>query len=139
MGQRRATITPEALEALAAQGMNRTEISKLFGVTPQRIGQIVSKGVHKEAFERGQANLALRLRQAQIDAALSGDRTMLIWLGKAFLGQVDAPRSNKLEISGGVAIRYVAEWGRSNDEIAAAANPMIEAGDEDVWEEDAST
>ena len=132
----KATITVEALEEFSKIGMTQAEVASLYGVTQQRISQILKKREPREAWDRGKAELCRRLRTAQIEAAVDGhDRTMLIWLGKAYLGQVDAPRSNKLEISGGVAIRYVAEWGRSNDEIAAAANPMIEAGEDD-WEEE---
>ena len=137
MGQRRATITPEALESLAAQGMNRTEISKLFGVTPQRIGQIVSKGPHKEAFERGQANLVQRIKQAQIKSALDGNVTAQIWAGKQWCQQQDAPTTSKLEVDQRVSVRYIACWGRDDAEIQAASNPMIDAGEEDCWEEDA--
>ena len=42
-----------------------------------------------EFLTKGRANLKKRLRKAQLDAALSGNSTMLIWLGKQMLGQVD--------------------------------------------------
>jgi len=32
-----------------------------------------------------------RLRKAQLDLALNGDKTMLIWLGKQMLGQAENP------------------------------------------------
>jgi hypothetical protein len=32
-----------------------------------------------------------RLRKAQLDLALKGDRVMLIWLGKNILGQAESP------------------------------------------------
>ncbi len=34
-----------------------------------------------------------RLRKAQLDLALNGDRTMLIWLGRNMLGQTENPLS----------------------------------------------
>lgn len=37
--------------------------------------------------KRAKGKLSLRRKQFQL--ALSGDRTMLIWLGKQYLGQVD--------------------------------------------------
>ena len=35
-----------------------------------------------------------RLRKAQLDLALNGDKTMLIWLGKNILGQQESPISS---------------------------------------------
>ena len=34
----------------------------------------------------------IRLRRRQLDMALDGDRTMLVWLGKQFLGQSESSR-----------------------------------------------
>ena len=36
-----------------------------------------------------------RLRKKQIEVALNGDRTMLIWLGKQMLGQAENPVSEE--------------------------------------------
>jgi hypothetical protein len=46
----------------------------------------------------------MRLRKAQLDAALGGNVTMQIWLGKQMLGQKD---SAELEHSGEVKIVMV--------------------------------
>ena len=40
-----------------------------------------------EAMERGEALMCLALRRKQLELALNGDVTMLIWLGKQRLGQ----------------------------------------------------
>ena len=41
--------------------------------------------------KRGRARLRKSLRRAQIRSALSGNSTMLVWLGKQYLGQSDRP------------------------------------------------
>lgn len=50
--------------------------------TAQRVG-------FKEAFEKYSAQGRASLRRQQYILAKEGDRTMLIWLGKQYLGQTD--------------------------------------------------
>jgi len=42
---------------------------------------------------KGKSDIRMRLRRKQLDMALKGDRTMLIWLGKQLLGQRDEQRT----------------------------------------------
>jgi ubiquinone biosynthesis protein UbiJ len=44
-----------------------------------------------------------KLRKAQFDCALGGNATMLIWLGKQYLGQID---KQEMKVDGGVQIVY---------------------------------
>jgi hypothetical protein len=44
---------------------------------------------HPSVIKRGRARLRKSLRRAQIKSALSGNSTMLVWLGKQYLGQSD--------------------------------------------------
>lgn len=46
---------------------------------------------HPELMETGKARARVKLRRAQMDKALEGNPTMLIWLGKQMLGQSDNP------------------------------------------------
>ena len=136
MGKLKAIVNEKAFERAGSLGMTQDELGKMHGISQVRISQLLQKKANREAWDRGRANLAESIRAAQIDAAVTDkDRTMLIWCGKQYLGQVDAPRTSHLEIDQRVSVRYVAEWGRSNDEIEAASNPMIEAGEDD-WEEE---
>ena len=41
------------------------------------------------AYKKGRGSALMKLREAQLQKALSGDSTMLIWLGKQLLGQSD--------------------------------------------------
>ena len=42
-----------------------------------------------KAYKKGKGQALMKLREAQLQKALSGDSTMLIWLGKQLLGQTD--------------------------------------------------
>lgn len=96
-----ATLTAEQIEQLAAVGCTDHEIALLAGV---------SEGTLKRSFDpqlkKGRANLRETLRTAQVRKALGvlvekqtedgpvvyqtpPDNTMLIWLGKQYLGQAD--------------------------------------------------
>jgi len=44
---------------------------------------------------KGREELKRRLRTAQIKTALDGNATLLIWLGKQYLGQQDNPTNNE--------------------------------------------
>lgn len=46
---------------------------------------------YPELMETGKARARVKLRRAQMDKALEGNPTMLIWLGKNMLGQSDNP------------------------------------------------
>jgi len=62
----------------------RSAISNLLGISESRW-----KARHPGVIKRGRARLRKSLRRAQIKSALSGNSTMLVWLGKQYLGQSD--------------------------------------------------
>jgi hypothetical protein len=45
----------------------------------------------RDIITKGRLETKQRLRAAQLKLALNGDRTLLIWLGKNILGQMDQP------------------------------------------------
>ena len=77
-------IDVKEVEKLAGYGCTNTEIADFHGCSSDLIEKSYS-----EFLTKGRADLKKRLRKAQIDTALSGNPTMLIWLGKQMLGQVD--------------------------------------------------
>jgi len=48
---------------------------------------------HSDIIEQGKANGKLALRRKQMEVAMSGNPTLLIWLGKNWLNQTDVPLS----------------------------------------------
>ncbi len=75
-------------------GARAVDIAEMMGVDVNTIDAICQRerGQTFSAFrgkKKGWARAALAAKQ--IEMALAGDRTMLVWLGKQFLGQTDKP------------------------------------------------
>ncbi len=87
-----------------------TRIEKLsgFGLTNKEIADALGydENTLKRNFEifliKGRINLKERLKRKQIETAMKGNVTMLIWLGKQYLGQKE-----KIEAEGGLEITIV--------------------------------
>ncbi len=90
-------IAPETVERLAQIGATQREMANFFGVDIATMERRLADPQYRAFLNAGDANLNISLRRKQVEMALAGDRTMLIWLGKQRLGQAD-----KLEHSGGV-------------------------------------
>ena len=80
-------ITDEIIEELGSVGLTIEEIASCLHASNSTIL------AHKEAYERGKNHLRQSLRRRQVEIALGADKklalTMLIWLGKQYLGQAD--------------------------------------------------
>ena len=86
VGRDKAVIPPEEVYKLANIGCKDTEIADWFGIDGNTLRYNFSVELTK-----GRLALNMSLRRAQIQTALSGNPTLLIWLGKQYLGQSDAP------------------------------------------------
>lgn len=72
------------VEKLASYGLTNKEIAEALGYDDTTL-----KRKFENFLTKGKANLKQRLKRKQIDVALSGNVSMLIWLGKQYLGQAD--------------------------------------------------
>jgi len=86
VGRDKKIVPPKDVERLAQMGCKDSEISEWFGVDENTLRYNFSVELLK-----GKLALNQSLRQAQIRLALSGNATMLIWLGKNILGQSESP------------------------------------------------
>lgn len=78
------------MEKLAAIGCTDQDIAYVCGVSPKTVQRRrKDDATFLYAIEKGQATGRMNLRGAQWKLALAGNPTMLIWLGKQFLGQTD--------------------------------------------------
>lgn len=84
MARPKYEIDPDKVRKLASDGAKVTEIADYFGVSRE----IVHARYHTE-LAKGRAELRASLRMSQVRAARDGNSTMLIWLGKQYLGQSD--------------------------------------------------
>ena len=89
-GLNRKVVNPEDVYKLAALGCSTMEISRWFDIPEQTIRYNFS-----EIITKGQEDLKQSLRHAQIKLALSGNATMLIWLGKQILSQQENPTNTE--------------------------------------------
>ena len=80
----------------------RDGIAAVFGIDPKTLNKLIDEHLHdeikpddptpltfEEAFEVYSEAGKQAIREAQFEKALSGNATMLIWLGKQYLGQAD--------------------------------------------------
>ena len=86
VGRDKTVIPPEEVYKLAQIGCKDTEIADWFGIDGNTLRYNFSAELTK-----GRIALNMSLRRAQINTALAGNPTMLVWCGKQYLGQSDAP------------------------------------------------
>ncbi|MBK6914043.1 MAG: hypothetical protein IPH11_10480 [Ignavibacteriales bacterium] len=96
----------QRIEKLASYGLTNKEISEALGYDENTL---------KRNFEifltKGKANLKERLRRKQIQVAMQGNVTMLIWLGKQYLEQKE-----KVEESGELKLTVVRTISQMNEQ-----------------------
>ncbi len=85
-GRPKKKIDVELVEKLATIHCSVKEISDIVGCHPDTIRNRFS-----DIIARGKANGKMSLRRKQMEVALSGTPSMLIWLGKQWLGQSESP------------------------------------------------
>ena len=77
-------LDKDKVEQLASFGCTNSEISSFFGCSDTTLTRNYGENLTK-----GRDKGKIRLRQMQWKAADKGNVTMLIWLGKQILGQVE--------------------------------------------------
>jgi hypothetical protein len=86
IGRAKVVVNPEEVQKLAALGSSDKEIANWFNVPVSTL-----RDNFRVELGKGREQLNQSLRKAQIKLAMSGNATMLIWLGKNILGQSDNP------------------------------------------------
>ena len=92
MARPKLDIDPERVEMLASFGCSTIEIARLHNCDESTI-----RLRFKNELERGRENMKIKLRQLQWKQAENGNTSLLIFLGKQYLGQSDR---NELELVG---------------------------------------
>ena len=86
IGRDKKPVPSNDVFKLAAIGMKDIEIAEWFGIDGNTLRYNFSVELLK-----GRSTLIQSLRRKQIEVAMSGNPTMLIFLGKNLLGQSDSP------------------------------------------------
>jgi len=104
----RPKISKERIEAARPQVVKLARL----GCTDKEIASIIDFGEEsvkrhlRAELDEGRGNLRASLRKAQVEAAIAEKNpTMLIWLGKCYLGQKEPKK--ELEHSGKVVVEKV--------------------------------
>ena len=85
-GEDRCLVDPQMVWLMAELGCPDTEICTRLGVSESTLKYNFSGYIAK-----ARTQLKMKLRRAQIQTALNGQPTMLVWLGKNILGQSENP------------------------------------------------
>lgn len=89
VGRDNVPVDPEEVYKLSKLWCTYKEMADWFGLHPDTL-----KFNFNDEIERGRSETKQALRRVQIEQALKGDKTMLIWLGKNILGQSDNPNDS---------------------------------------------
>ena len=90
VGRDKTPVPSKDIFKLAAIGMKDIEIAEWFGID----GNTLRYNFNVELI-KGRNTLVQSLRRKQIEVAMSGNPTMLIFLGKNLLGQSDSPLTSQ--------------------------------------------
>ena len=90
VGRNKTVIPEEEFYKLAALHSSWKELSDWFSVP---VGTL--RDNFADLYEKATTETKQKLRRAQLDLAMKGDRVMLIWLGKNILGQAESPVSTE--------------------------------------------
>jgi hypothetical protein len=86
---RKYHIDLKELEVLSSMQATQVEIAAWFSIPKRQLERWLEKKEYREAYERGRTRGLIKIRKAQFALADKGNATMLIWLGKQYLGQSD--------------------------------------------------
>ncbi len=94
-------INIEMVHQLAKQMLPLPDIAGILGIRTDELSSLInSNGKLGDAIELGYSETRQSLRKTQLDLALNGHPSMLMWLGKQYLGQSDKHNvETKTEIS----------------------------------------
>ena len=122
-----ATYSHVAVQRMAQMGVPDTEIADIVGVP---VDQLRSEA--QEALKLGRLIGDVQLRVSQFAAAMAGDRTLQVWLGKTRLNQVDKVSAELTGKDGGpIQMQHAAVAVRAKlEEILASAAQQVTANRE---------
>lgn len=109
-GRPKAEIDQEEFESLCKLQCTKEEICSWFNITDKTLDRWIKEVYNNsfsDVFKQKRGTGRVSLRRAQMQAALAGNTSMLIFLGKNYLGQTDKQEVTH-ENEGGININVVA-------------------------------
>ena len=92
VGRPKIEIDEELLYKLATIHCTMKEMVDIIGVSEDTL-----KRNFAHIIAKGKSEGKMRLRRKQVEVAMSGNHTMLIWLGKQMLGQSESPTADDVK------------------------------------------
>ena len=117
VGRPKLNIDGEKISKWISYGATVREIADVENCSEDHIHT-----VFRDKLTKGKAERNIRLRKAQFELGLGGNCSMLIWLGKQYLGQKDTPDLTKENLPTGFDVQLidsdgsVVDMGRSKDD-----------------------
>jgi hypothetical protein len=105
LGRPPLPLDVEELRRIARTGATQQEIAARLGMSVDTLERRLKDPEVRALVDKAHAEVKVSLRAKQIELALAGDRTMLVWLGKQMLGQKDR---QEVEVSGGLTLTEIA-------------------------------
>src|SRR5690606_6388332 len=122
-GRPKAPIDLALVEKLAGIQCTEEEIAAVLEIHPETFRRRKRQEPEiAEALERGRSKGRVSLRRAQWKAAEGGNSTMLVWLGKQYLGQRDEPPIGE-EGRGGAIAQLMERLREEEDQDGDDAEP----------------
>ncbi len=90
VGRHNIPVPVDEVELMAKIGSTDREIAEHFGIKDDTLRRNFA-----DYLAKGRSELKQRLRQKQLAVAFEGNPTMLIFLGKNYLGQADSPQASE--------------------------------------------
>lgn len=86
-GRPKKTVDPQVVFGMASQGLTINEMADVVGISLATMNRRLKEPEIRRAYTQGRCNVKIALRHSQLKLAHAGNTTMLIWLGKQYLGQ----------------------------------------------------
>ena len=102
VGRPKLNIDGDKISKWISYGATIREIADVENCSEDHIHTVFREKITKGKFERN-----IRLRKAQFELAWGGNCSMLIWLGKQYLGQKDTPDPAKESLPTGFDIQLI--------------------------------
>jgi len=90
VGREKRVVPPDEVYKLAELGCTNKEIAEWFMIKEDTLNYNFC-----DYLTKARAGMKRRLRSVQLATALAGNATLLIWLGKQYLGQSDTPANSQ--------------------------------------------
>lgn len=103
MGRPRTEIDWDAMDKLCRMQATLVEVASFFDCSEDTINNAIKREygyTFSEYHKRKSAGGRSSLRRKQFESALKGNTSLLIWLGKQYLGQADVARVDNTSSDG---------------------------------------